>query len=31
MVDDTTIERIYSTEIPINALTIMEVIVYGGV
>lgn len=31
MVDDTTIERIYSTEIPIKALTIMEVIAYGGV
>ena len=31
MIDETTIERIYSTEMPINALTIMEDITYGGV
>ena len=31
MIDETTIERIYNTEMPINALTIMEDITYGGV
>lgn len=30
MIDETTIERIYNTEMRINALTIMEDITYGG-